>query len=467
MTENSKKPRIRFKGFTDAWEQRKAKELCSITTGKSNTQDQVDDGKYPFYIRSDMPVRSNRYLYDEEAVITIGDGNIGKVFHYVNGKFDLHQRCYKMADFKDILAKYFYYYFSTRFYDRAMKMTAKATVDSVRLEMISDMEIQFPKSYDEQRSIADYFTLLDNLITLHQCKYKNEGNKKCQPQQKIITQKTSITWEQRKLGDVGKARSGIGFPDSEQGGTVGTPFFKVSDMNTEGNEKEMTVANNYVTDDQIVSRKWSPIEELPAIFFAKVGAAVMLNRKRLCRVPFLLDNNTMAYSLSKDWWDANFAKALFETVDLTSLVQVGALPSYNAGDVEGMGVLLPKLLEQEKIGAYFKNLDDLITLHQCKESMESINQPKTNIRRKNEKCCITWEQRKLGDATIEILAGGDIDKSKVVGNGKYPIYANALTNDGIVGYYDDYYRVKAPAVTVTGRGEVGFRRQEWLILRLL
>ena len=66
-----------------------------------------------------------------------------------------------------------------------------------------------------------------------------------------------------------------------------------------------------------------------------------------------------------------------------------------------------------------------------------------------------WEQRKLGDETIEMLAGGDIDKSRVVENGKYPIYANALTNDGIVGYYDDYYRVKAPAITVTGRGDVG------------
>ena len=152
------------------WEQRKAKELCSITTGKSNTQDQVDGGQYPFYIRSDTPVRSNRYLYDEEAVITIGDGNIGRVFHYVNGKFDLHQRCYKMADFKDILAKYFYYYFSTRFYDRAMRMTAKATVDSVRFEMISDMEIWFPESYDEQRLIAEYLTTLCNLITLHQRK---------------------------------------------------------------------------------------------------------------------------------------------------------------------------------------------------------------------------------------------------------------------------------------------------------
>ena len=66
-----------------------------------------------------------------------------------------------------------------------------------------------------------------------------------------------------------------------------------------------------------------------------------------------------------------------------------------------------------------------------------------------------WEQRKLGEEAIEMLAGGDIDKSRVVENGKYPIYANALTNDGIVGYYDDYYRVKAPAVTVTGRGDVG------------
>ena len=67
----------------------------------------------------------------------------------------------------------------------------------------------------------------------------------------------------------------------------------------------------------------------------------------------------------------------------------------------------------------------------------------------------TWEQRKLGDEATEMLAGGDIDKSRVVENGQYPIYANALTNDGIVGYYDDYYRVKAPAVTVTGRGDVG------------
>ena len=180
-------------------------------------------------------------------------------------------------------------------------------------------------------------------------------------------------WEQRKLGEVGKARSGIGFPDAEQGGTEGIPFFKVSDMNLDGNGNEMNHANNYVSAEQIAARRWAPITEVPAVFFAKVGAAVMLNRKRLCRFPFLLDNNTMAYSLDQNVWDADFAKALFETVDLTSLVQVGALPSYNAGDVEAMEIMLPTMAEQEKIGLFFARVDNLITLHQRKlEKLKNI-----------------------------------------------------------------------------------------------
>ena len=169
-------PEIRFAGFTGDWNVQKASKICSITTGESNTQDQVDGGLYPFFIRSDEPVRSNRYLYDEEAVITIGDGNIGKVFHYVNGKFDLHQRCYKMSDFKDVLGKYFYYFFSTKFYHRAIKMTAKATVDSVRLEMISEMDIQYPENLNEQQKIGSYFSHLDSLISLQQRKLEKLKN---------------------------------------------------------------------------------------------------------------------------------------------------------------------------------------------------------------------------------------------------------------------------------------------------
>ena len=226
-----------------------------------------------------------------------------------------------------------------------------------------------------------------NIISCYQCFIK------------IILRKSTgntCAWEQRKLGEVGRARSGVGFPDTEQGGTSGTPFFKVSDMNNAGNENEMTVANNYVTEAQIAARRWSPIEELPAIFFAKVGAAVMLNRKRLCRFPFLLDNNTMAYSLSKEFWDADFAKALFETVDLTSLVQVGALPSYNAGDVEAMEVKLPKVSEQRLVGAYFRQLDILITLHQREESCAASFSASCFGTLK----AFFWEQRKFSDFVL-------------------------------------------------------------------
>ena len=151
----------------------------------------------------------------------------------------------------------------------------------------------------------------------------------------------------------------------EQGGNEGVPFFKVSDMNLAGNELALVHSNNYVTDEQITRRSWKPIADVPAILFAKVGAAVMLNRKRLVTMPFLLDNNTMAYSFSYDLWDTDFGRALFETLDLPSLVQVGALPSYNASDVESMLVTIPPSIEEEReIGAFFNKLDSLITLHQ-------------------------------------------------------------------------------------------------------
>lgn len=177
-------------------------------------------------------------------------------------------------------------------------------------------------------------------------------------------QETS-SWEQRKLGELGFAQSGIGFPDAEQGGTEGTPFFKVSDMNTPGNECELVASNNYVTAEQIARMGWRPINQVPAIFFAKVGAAVMLNRKRLVNEPFLLDNNTMAFSMDSSLLDTQFGRSLFERLDLTSLIQVGALPSFNSSDVESISVSLPSTMnEQRQIGQYLCDLNTLITLHQ-------------------------------------------------------------------------------------------------------
>jgi len=161
-------PEIRFKGFSGEWEEKNIDELCSISTGKNNTQDKVPEGKYPFYVRSATIERSNNYIFDEEAVLTVGDGvGTGRVYHYVNGKYDLHQRVYRMFDFTGIDAKYFYHYFSNNFYDRVMSMTAKTSVDSVRLDMIANMNILLPV-LGEQKKIATFLNEIDTLINQHQ-----------------------------------------------------------------------------------------------------------------------------------------------------------------------------------------------------------------------------------------------------------------------------------------------------------
>ena len=215
---------------------------------------------------------------------------------------------------------------------------------------------------------------------------------------------------------MGIAKSGVGFPDTEQGGVEGIPFFKVSDMNIKGNENELVAANNYVTVEQVSRKKWNVINDVPAIFFAKVGAAVMLNRKRLVRFPFLLDNNTMAYVFNKNVWDCDFGKTLFETLDLTKLTQVGALPSYNASDVENIRINIPNKCEQQKVGEYFSNLDRLITLHQRK-LFEAKNNPKNGSKNFFRKIyqklykfdfnfkTYDWEQRKVSEVTTSYSGG--------------------------------------------------------------
>ena len=224
-------------------------------------------------------------------------------------------------------------------------------------------------------------------------------------------------WEQRKLGEIGQCQSGVGFPDAEQGGTTGIPFFKVSDMNNPGNETEMVNANNYVTEEQIARKKWKPITEVPAMFFAKVGAAVLLNRKRLVSFPFLLDNNTMAYKFSSKW-DARFGKAVFETIYLPGLAQTGALPSYNARDVENISIFIPATKEEQvRIGGFFKTIDDTITLHQRKlESMKLLK--KSLLQKMFPKSGETvpeirfpgftaaWEQRRLSTISDKTFGGG-------------------------------------------------------------
>ena len=144
---------------------KKLGDVCEIKTGKKDTKNKEDDGEYPFFVRSNTVERINSYSYDGEAILTSGDGvGVGKNFHYINGKFDFHQRVYSLRKFKNgYIGKYIYYLFSDRFYDRVTRLSAKNSVDSVRMDMISGMQVYFPLS-TEQTKISSFLSLIDERI---------------------------------------------------------------------------------------------------------------------------------------------------------------------------------------------------------------------------------------------------------------------------------------------------------------
>lgn len=194
----------------EEWEVGKIGNLCSINTGSKNTEDKDDEGKYPFYVRSQKIEHIDTFSYDCEAVLTAGDGvGTGKVFHYVNGKFDVHQRVYVMNDFCQCLyPKYFYWQFSENFYSRVKSMTAKSSVDSVRKGMIADMQIALPP-FSEQRRIAKSLSNVDALIAAVEKKIEKKKLIKQGAMQQLLTGKRKLPgykgeWVEKRLGEVGK-----------------------------------------------------------------------------------------------------------------------------------------------------------------------------------------------------------------------------------------------------------------------
>lgn len=154
---------MRFPEFTGEWEECKFGDVCSISTGNKNTQDKIDDGIYPFYVRSQIVERINSWTFDGEAILTAGDGvGVGKVFHHTYGKIGVHQRVYILSDFK-CDANYLFHFFSSKFYNRVKRMSAKNSVDSVRKEMITDMPLSLP-NHQEQVKIGHLLSLLDERI---------------------------------------------------------------------------------------------------------------------------------------------------------------------------------------------------------------------------------------------------------------------------------------------------------------
>lgn len=140
-------------------------DIADIGTGKSNRQDEVENGEYPFYVRSKEVLRSNTFQFDETAIIIPGEGGIGDIFHYVQGKYALHQRAYRIHLHNSrVLTKFLYYYFTSEFKKYINKKSVGATATSIRKPMLQRFLIPIPP-IEEQARIVEILDKFDTLTT--------------------------------------------------------------------------------------------------------------------------------------------------------------------------------------------------------------------------------------------------------------------------------------------------------------
>ena len=135
-------------------------DIADIGTGSSNTNEAVEDGKYPFFVRSQEPLRKNDFEYDETAIITAGDGvGVGKVYHYIEGRYALHQRAYRIhINTPEVVPKYYFHYMKAKFLPYIQKTMFQGSVASIRRPMLNAFPVPVP-SLDVQNRIVK---VLDN-----------------------------------------------------------------------------------------------------------------------------------------------------------------------------------------------------------------------------------------------------------------------------------------------------------------
>lgn len=141
-------------------------EIADIGTGSSNTNEGLEEGLYPFYVRSQEPLRKNEYEYDETAIITAGDGvGVGKVYHYVEGKYALHQRAYRIhINTPEVLPKYYFHYMKSAFLPYIQKTMFQGSVASIRRPMLNKFPVPVP-SLEVQKKIINVLENFESICS--------------------------------------------------------------------------------------------------------------------------------------------------------------------------------------------------------------------------------------------------------------------------------------------------------------
>ena len=392
MDQNKKTPQVRFKGYTDTWEQRKLGEVAPLRGGYAFKSDEYKTEGTPIVrisnILSDGSVGVEFAYYDDiedDENITLGNGDAllamsgattGKVSILKCNNIDKYYQNQRVGYFERN-EQYNYGFVSTivrsdLFKEQLTSVLVAGAQPNVSSKEIDSFEFMFPSSIEEQEKIGQYFQNFDNLITLHQRKYNKLLNMKKAMLEKMFPQNGSLypeirfkgftdAWEQRKLGEYVSIISGEAPSKFEDGTKL---YVKVDDLNY--NDKYVVDTQNKVAEHSTVKRVTKG-----SVIFPKRGAAIMTNKVRIVGIDIYIDTNMMA--LTSEKLDSEFLYNIISKEGLYKIADTSTIPQINNKHIEPYEVTIPSLDEQRRIGAYFCNLDNLITLHQRKlEKLKNI-----------------------------------------------------------------------------------------------
>ena len=317
-------------------------EVAKIGTGSHDTKDAVDDGDYIFYARGRAPLKLNEFDFNETAIITAGDGvGVGKVFHYAQGKYALHQRAYRIVPNKTLEPRFLYHYILANFYRYIKRASVHASVTSLRMPMFHKFQIPIPPLKVQAKivRILDAFTELTAELTAELVARKQQYA--YYREQLLTFNDSEIEW--KALGDLAENLDSKRKPITSglrESGDI--PYYGASGI--------VDYVKDYIFDGDY-------------LLVSEDGANLTAR------------NTPIAFSISGKNWVNNHAHVLkFETyaerryveyylnsIDLTPYISGAAQPKLNQKNLNSIKIPSPSSKEKGRIVAILDKFDALTT----------------------------------------------------------------------------------------------------------
>ena len=269
---------------------------------------------------------------------------------------------------------YLCYVFQKLSFGDFVRVTA---LPSLSPKIIGGIKIHLPQDIAEQKAIAatlsSFDTHIDNLtVLIEKKKAIRDGALSDLMSGRARLVGFNGEWGETTLGEAGRFISGNGFPVSYQGHTSGKyPFYKVSDFNKSGNEYCLIAANNYVS-EEVAGKLNCNVIPSDSIVFAKIGAAIFLERKRITNSDCCIDNNMMAFNILEGNCPRYFCYLLQE-MNLSDYSCITALPSLSGKTLGKVAIHLPGVDEQKAIADILTSMDtEIQNLEAERDKMQAI-----------------------------------------------------------------------------------------------